>query len=161
MFSLFGGIYLFLMASSLVVSKFNSVVEFWIHLHPPKSLSLRDLFLVGENPFWKWKEFVPWKRDHLERLLCPIFLGNWKPLKPATITLKIGHLAFQAVERDFFFLPVSIFGGYVSFQGSKSLLFHPEPWGNDPNLIPFFLDRLKPPPTPVKSDIALENGPGL
>ena len=23
------------------------------------------------------------------------FLGNWKPLKPATIALKIGHLAFQ------------------------------------------------------------------
>ena len=26
---------------------------------------------------------------------CPIFLGNKLPLKPATIALKIGHLAFQ------------------------------------------------------------------
>ena len=26
---------------------------------------------------------------------CPIFLGNFLPLKPATIALKIGHLAFQ------------------------------------------------------------------
>ena len=32
---------------------------------------------------------------NLERLLCPIFLGNKIPLKPATIALKIGHLAFQ------------------------------------------------------------------
>ena len=34
--------------------------------------------------------------NHLERLLCPIFLGNLGPLKPATIALKIEHLAFQA-----------------------------------------------------------------
>ena len=27
------------------------------------------------------------------------FLGNWKPLKPATIALKIGHLAFQEHEK--------------------------------------------------------------
>ena len=33
----------------------------------------------------------------LERLLCPIFLGNWKPLKPATIVLKIGH---QRLSRE-------------------------------------------------------------
>ena len=32
---------------------------------------------------------------------CPIFLGNWKPLKPATIALKIRHLAFQV--QIFFF----------------------------------------------------------
>ena len=32
---------------------------------------------------------------YLERLLCPIFLGNWKPLKPATIALKIAQTAFQ------------------------------------------------------------------
>ena len=30
----------------------------------------------------------------LERLLCPICLGNEKPLKPATIALKIGYLFF-------------------------------------------------------------------
>ena len=36
----------------------------------------------------------------LERPLCPIFLGNEKPLKPATIALKIGHLAFQGVRNS-------------------------------------------------------------
>ena len=41
----------------------------------------------------------------LERLLCPIFLGNEKPLKPTTIALKIGHLAFQeGTFRGAFFL---------------------------------------------------------
>ena len=31
---------------------------------------------------------------------CPIFLGNEKPLKPATIALKIGHLAFQVIMNE-------------------------------------------------------------
>ena len=40
---------------------------------------------------WQWLENPPWMKMYLERLLCPIFLGNLGPRKPATIALKIGH----------------------------------------------------------------------
>ena len=56
------------------------------------------LFVGGEgiHPAKDSKTMANKSVNHcLERLLCPIFLGNWKPLKPATIALKIGHLAFQ------------------------------------------------------------------
>ena len=53
---------------------------------------------------------------------CPIFLGNWKPLKPATIALKTGHLAFQ--------VQISFFGG------EKKAVKSSEAW----KILRFFLD---------------------
>ena len=37
-------------------------------------------------------------KTHAWNAKCPIFLGNLGPLKPATIALEIGHLAFQVVD---------------------------------------------------------------
>ena len=39
--------------------------------------------------------FSPCLKGHVRRTKCPICLRQLYPLKPATIALKIGHLAFQ------------------------------------------------------------------
>ena len=55
----------------------------------------------------------------LERLLCPIFVGNWKPLKPATFALNIGHLAFQVIYKSLFIICVYFWSHF--FQPSQKI----------------------------------------